>query len=146
MRVWPAIAVTVVLATPPATHATLTADKPQVVLGKKHLLRYGVGWGTARPPVIFNGGVPNGKAWKLRWTGWRTTAALAHGLTWIYRPQGGYYARPGAIELRAYRIGRCTARGPLAYTRLQVREAAKPGGPLGRWEPWGGWHDICHGP
>jgi hypothetical protein len=140
------VALTLGLAVAPAAHTTLADEQTPIVLGKKHLLRYGTGWGTAHPHVIFNGGVPNGKAWDLRWRGWGTASARARGLTWLYKPKGGYYGTPGAIELRAYRIGRCTSRGPLAYTRLQVREAIKPGGPLGRWQPWGDWHDICHSP
>jgi hypothetical protein len=117
-----------------------------VVLGKRHLLPDGVGWGTAHPRLIFNGGDPNGRAFDLRWTGWGSRAAHARGRTWLFRPHGGYYAKPGAIELRAYRIGHCTANGPRAYTRLQAREAVRPGGPLGRWFAWGGWKTICKWP
>jgi hypothetical protein len=115
----------------------------RVVLGKKNLLPYSQGWGTARPSVVFNGGVPSGKAWNLVWDGWGSRAATARGLTWIYRPGGGYYAKPAAIELRASRIGRCTADGPRAYTHLEARVAGRPGGPLGHWFVWGGWRSTC---
>ena len=124
----------------PATGGT------QVVLGKKDLLMYGIGWGTAHPRTIFNGGDPNGRAWGLHWTRWGASRSLARGRTWIFKPAGGYYSKPGAIELRASRIGRCTAGGPRAYTRLQAREAVRPGGPLGRWFVWGGWKSLCTGP
>jgi hypothetical protein len=118
----------------------------QVVLGRKHLLNGGVGWGTAHPRVIFNGGDPNGRAWHLRWHGWGTRVARATGRTWLFNPRGGYYSKPGAIELRAYRIGHCTKGGPRAYTQLKAREAVKPGGRLSRWFDWGGWKSICTGP
>jgi hypothetical protein len=117
-----------------------------VVLGKKNLLRYGVGWGAAHPRLIFNGGDPSGRAWNLRWSGWGSGIAVARGLTWISSPQGGYYSKPGAVELRAYRLGRCSANRPRAYTRMQVRVTVRPGGPLGRWFAWGGWRSICRGP
>jgi hypothetical protein len=119
---------------------------PPVALGKAHLLRSGVGWGTAHPSRIFNGGDPAGLAFKLRWRGWGSPEAYAQGLTWISRPKGGYYAKPGVIELRADRIGRCTADGPRAYTRLRARVVAKPGGKLGTWFAWGGWKTICRLP
>jgi hypothetical protein len=116
-----------------------------VVLGKRGLTgSYGLGWGTSSPSLIYNGGVPSGKAWDLRWSNWGSaSAATAHGLTWLYRPHGGYYGKPGAIELRAYRLGRCVPGGVRAYTRLAVRVAIRPGGPLGRWYAWGGWHTTC---
>jgi hypothetical protein len=117
-----------------------------VVLGKKGLLLHGVGWGTAQPRVIFNGGDPNGRAWGLRWTGWGGRDAHARGRTWLFMPDGGYYSKSGVIELRASRIGRCTPHGPRAYTRLQAREAVRPGGPLGHWFVWGGWKSLCSSP
>ena len=46
------------------------ASPPQVVLGKKNVFPYSQGWGTVRPRMIFNGGVPSGKAWHLEWNGW----------------------------------------------------------------------------
>lgn len=127
--------------------AAASASAPTtVVLGRKNLLRYGQGWGTPHPRVIFNGGDPSGRAWNLRWRGWGKPVATAEGLTWIFRPTGGYYARPAAIELRASRIARCVTDGPHAYTRLEAREAVRPSGPFGRWFAWGGWKSICIGP
>jgi hypothetical protein len=121
-----------------------SAGQGEVVLGKKNLTgRYGIGWGTVRPVVIYNGGVPSGKAWNLRWRNWGSASSIAHGLTWLYRPSGGYYGKPGAIEFRAYRIGHCVAGGKRAYTRLAARVALRPGGALGRWFAWGGWRTIC---
>ena len=113
------------------------------VLGRANIAPSSIGWGTAHPAVIDNGGVPSGRAWKLRWLTWGQGSATARGLTWLYRPTGGYYAKPGAIELRAYRLGQCVAGGPPAYTRLVARWAARPGGPLGRWRAWGGWQSTC---
>ena len=117
-----------------------------IVLGKMHLLPHGTGWGTADPSAIFNGGDPSGQAWNLRWSGWGSAVAQAHGLTSIFRPQGGYYAKPGAIELRASEIGHCSPDGPPAYTHLEARVAVRPGGPLSRWFVWGGWRSTCIGP
>jgi hypothetical protein len=121
-------------------------SRTDVLLGKKGLLPYGIGWGAAHPKVIYNGGDPNGRAWKLHWSHWGAGVTHARGRTWIFRPHGGYYAKPGAIELRASRIRRCTTSGPRAYTRLHAREAVRPGGPLGHWFAWGGWKSICTGP
>ncbi len=114
-----------------------------MVLGKKHLLRGGIGWGTAHPRLIFNGGDPSGRAWRLTWHGWGAPVAHARGVTSIFRPKGGYYRKPGAIELRASRIGRCTPHGPRAYTFLQARVAVRPGGRLTHWFAWGGSKSIC---
>jgi hypothetical protein len=116
----------------------------QVVLGSRHVVAHGVGWGTPRPPEIFNGGVPNGKAWRIRWENWAGSVARGRGLTWIYRPHGGYYGKPGRIELRAYMIGRCSPESGRTYLHLKARESIRPGGPLGRWFEWGGWRDLCH--
>jgi hypothetical protein len=115
----------------------------EIVLGSKQFVPNGTGWGTAHPRVIFNGGVPNGKAWRLSWSRWGRRVAGARGLTWIYRPHGGYFGQPAAIELRAYGIGQCTAGGPRAYRHLRVREAIRPGGPFGRWYTWGGQRTLC---
>jgi hypothetical protein len=123
-----------------------SADHGQVVLGSSKVVHNAVGWGTAHPRRIDNGGVPSGKAFSLRWTSWGTSVAHARGFTWIYTPHGGYYGKPGAIEMRAFRIGQCIAGGPRAYTRLQIRVARKPGGRLSGWFSWGGWHGICYGP
>jgi hypothetical protein len=120
--------------------------RTSVVLGKKHLLTDGIGWGTAHPRVIFNGGDPAGQALQLRWRDWGAATAYARGVAPIPRPAGGYYAKRGVIEFRASRLGRCTPHGPRAYTRLQAREAIRPGGPLSRWFAWGGWKNICTGP
>ena len=125
---------------------TAAGAETGVVLGKKHLLTYGVGWGSVHPRLIFNGGDPSGKAWHLTWRSWGAASTFARGLTWISRPKGGYYSKPGAIQLRASRISRCTAHGPRAYTHLQARVAVRPGGRLSKWFAWGGWKNICKGP
>ena len=130
-----------------ASPVVARAGHGEVVLGKKGLTgRYGIGWGTPHPSLIYNGGVPSGKAWNLHWFNWGSSSATAHGLTWIYRPNGGYYGKPAAIELRAYRLGQCKAGGTRAYTRLAARVALRPGGTLGRWFAWGGWRTICRFP
>ena len=98
-----------------ASPVVARAGHEEVVLGKKGLTgRYGIGWGTPHPSLIYNGGVPSGKAWNLHWFNWGSSSAIAHGLTWIYRPNGSYYGKPAAIELRAYRLGQCRSEGSLA--------------------------------
>jgi hypothetical protein len=127
------------------------ADSPsassgtEIVLGSKNFIPpyRGLGWGTAHPRRISNAGVPSGNVFRIHWRTWGGLVAQGRGLTWIYAPRGGYYSKPGAIELRAYGIGRCTRTGPRAYLHLKVRVAKRPGGPLGRWFLWGGQRDLC---
>jgi hypothetical protein len=145
-RITATLAVTISFILLPSAAGASATDHGKVVLGKKNLLRYGIGWGTPRPPLIFNGGDPSGRAWNLRWSGWGAGFAVGRGLTWILSPHGGYYKKPGVVEFRAYRLARCSRAGPRAYTRLQVRAALRPGGPLSRWFAWGGWRSICHWP
>ncbi len=125
-----------------------TAATPSqlIVLGKKHLVTDGFGWGTAHPRAIFNGGDPSGHAWHLTWRNWGTATAYARGLVTLPRPRGNFYPKPARIELRASRVSRCTKHGPRAYTRLSARVPAKPGGRLGKWFSWGGWKSVCTGP
>jgi hypothetical protein len=127
-----------------AAAAANTGGEGPIVLGAKQPFPSGIGWGTVHPRLIFNGGDPNGRAWNLRWSGWGTNVARAQGLTWIFRPQGGYYSKSGLIQLRAYGIGRCTANGKRAYTHLRARESVRPGGQFGSWFAWNGLATICH--
>ena len=83
-----------------------------VVLGAKDFISapaHGIGWGTPRPKTIFNGGDPSGYVSGIRWTTWGGRVAVGFGLTSLYKPGGGYYARPGRIELKALDIGHCDA-------------------------------------
>jgi hypothetical protein len=57
-----ALAVTISFILLPSAAGASATDHGKVVLGKKNLLRYGIGWGTPRPPLIFNGGDPSGRA------------------------------------------------------------------------------------
>jgi hypothetical protein len=128
-----------------ANPGAVAGAEASIVLGKKHLLSYGIGWGTAHPRVIYNGGDPTGKAWHLTWRNWGAAVAYARGLTWIEPHRRGYHGK-GAIELRASRIGRCTPQGPRAYTYLQARVVVRPGGRLSQWFAWSGWKSICKFP
>ena len=114
-----------------------------VVLGSRLLFPGGSGWGTSEPRTIYNGGVPSGKAWRLVWKNWGRAAAFADGVTWIYRPSGGYFATPGRVQLKAYLVSYCSKGGRLAYTRLSVRAVSRPGGTFGKWHAWGGLRSIC---
>jgi hypothetical protein len=117
----------------------------QIVLGSKNFgdPRYEVGWGTAHPRVIYNGGDPSGKVWNIQWSEWGGTATRGRGHTWISRPHGGYFKNSALIELRAFGIGRCSPKGPSAYRHLEVRVQTYPGGPLGHWYTWGGSSSVC---
>lgn len=108
-----------------------------------HSAPIGQGWGTVRPRVLDNGGDPSGRVVGLRWRHWGAGTARASGRTALLRPEGGYYGRRGAAELRASRLGTCPD-GTAAYTRLEVRTASRPRGPVtGPWRPWGGDGDVC---
>jgi hypothetical protein len=111
------------------------------VLGKKGLMPYGTGWGTAHPREIFNGGAPSGSVGRIRWRHWGAATATGSGRAPTYKPGGGYYAKRVRVQLRATRLGRCPGGHRRAYTRLIVREQTKPGGPFGDWFAWT--LDLC---
>jgi hypothetical protein len=115
------------------------ADPP--VLGKKGLMPYGTGWGTAHPREIFNGGAPSGSVGRIRWRHWGAPTATGSGRAPTYKPGGGYYAKRVRVQLRATRLRRCPGGHRRAYTRLIVREQTKPGGPFGNWFAWT--LDLC---
>ncbi|MXG89718.1 hypothetical protein [Nocardioides flavescens] len=119
---------------------------PTPVLGSpSYMAPYGVGWGTAHPRVIDNGGDPSGSVKALRWRSWGEPTTKARGLTPIFRPGGGYYRKPARIVLRATDLGTCGA-ATEAYTRLEFRVAKVPGGSVsGPWRPWAGSADLCGG-
>jgi hypothetical protein len=135
------IAAVVAITLVPVVEAT-GADEPR--LGSPaHLAPAAQGWGKAHPRHVFNGGDPSGEVAKLVWSHWGDATATGRGVTWLLRPEGGYYARPGRIVLRAEGLGVC-ADGTPAYTRLEFRVAHRPGGPVGRhWHLWAGDGDIC---
>jgi len=114
------------------------------VLGSSaHLAPAAKGFGSAHPRRIFNGGDPSGVAAQLEWRHWGAATTTARGVTWLLRPEGGYYSRPGRLVLRASGIGTCPD-GTAAYTHLEFRIADRPGEPAGkRWRPWAGDGDIC---
>lgn len=114
------------------------------ILGSKYYAPNGIGWGTASPQTLYNGGERIFYIWKIRWTSWGAQVANGRAFKWIFRPTGGYYAKPVRIELRAHEIGRCAPGQPKAYLQLDVREPSRPGGPLGNWLPWGGAHLLCY--
>ncbi len=133
-----------------ATAASAARTSPSaILLGSKHAYggpgyggNIGRGWGTAHPRLIFNGGDPSGKVWNIRWRHWGAPVATGQGLTWVARPEGSYYAKPGAIEMRGFLIKKCGPPGSRAYTRLRVR-VASTGGQFSRWYLWGGRHNLC---
>jgi hypothetical protein len=122
---------------------TAAADLQPVLGSASHFAPVGQGWGTAHPRHVTNGGAPSGAVSKLQWRHWGDDTAIGRGVTWLLRPGGGYYARPGRVVLRATGLGTCPD-GTAAYTRLEFRVAHRPGGPVGRhWRPWAGDGDIC---
>jgi hypothetical protein len=124
--------------------SALASATPEPVLGSpNHLSPIATGYGKAHPRHIFNGGDPSGEVAKLVWRHWGAATASGRGVTWLLRPEGGYYARPGRIVLRAEALGTCPD-GTTAYTRMEYRVAHRPGGPVGeRWHLWSGDGDIC---
>ncbi|HEX5086723.1 MAG TPA: hypothetical protein VFV89_02875 [Nocardioides sp.] len=130
-----------VLVSLPAAVASAT---PEPVLGSPgHLAPAAKGFGKAHPRHFFNGGDPSGEVAKIEWRHWGAPTAKGRGVTWLLRPEGGYYARPGKIVLRAEALGTCPD-GTAAYTRLEFRVAHRPGGPVGKhWRLWSGDGDIC---
>jgi len=137
----PVLAALVLAAT--LSPVTAAADQEPALGSPSHDAPIGKGWGKAHPHHIFNGGDPSGEVAKLEWGSWGEAVAKGRGVTWLLRPEGGYYARPGKIVLRAEELGSCPD-GTSAYTRLEFRVAHRPGGPVGRhWHAWGGDGDIC---
>ena len=108
------------------------------VLGSKRFYKPGntIGWGTPHPSEIFNGGDPSGLVTHIHWTRWGAGVSYGRGLTYAPKPSGGYYRQMVPIKLRADRLGRCSKRGPRAYTHLHVRVVDHPGGTFGSWGPW----------
>jgi hypothetical protein len=117
-----------------------------VVLGSRSFALNGAGFGTAHPSRIFNGGDPSGLVSHIHWAHWGASVATGRGLNSIFKPSGGYYSQLVTIELRASRLGHCTAGGPLAYRRLSFRAPSHPGGKLGPWTLWSGTPTICSSP
>jgi len=112
------------------------ASSGAIVLGSKsYWAPEGRGWGTVKPGTIYNGGDPNGMVSSIRWQHWGQKSAIGWGVTWIFKPTGGYYSTHVRAELRATDIGRCSAREP-----------SRPGGPLGPWFPWSTTGNICRAP
>ena len=122
----------------PQTGAARSARAATVVLGSASHAFHGEGWGRAHPATIFNGGDPSGLVTHITWRHWGAQVSTGRGLNAIFKPGGGYYPRQVWIRLKAERVGRCTATGPLAYERLLIRAPSRPGGPLGSWVGWGG--------
>ncbi|WP_320669246.1 hypothetical protein [Patulibacter defluvii] len=128
----------------PAAVATSAASAGTIVLGSAAYAPNGSGFGTAKPRVIFNGGAPSGRVERIRWRGWGHAVTYGRGYIPIYRPNGGYYARLGRIELRASGRGTCPGtNGQRAYLKLRARAVSKPGGRLGKWFSWSGSRRIC---
>jgi hypothetical protein len=114
-----------------------------VLLGSPGYAPMGNGFGTEHPAAIFNGGAPSGGVNDITWSGWGAPVAAGRGLSPIYLPQGGYFAREARIALRAEKIGTCPDGTAPAYTVLRFRAPNWPGGPLGPWVKWGGSKGIC---
>jgi hypothetical protein len=92
---------------------------------------------------VFNGGDPAGDVSAIVWTDWGKNTAYGVGNGSIFKPGGGYYRGPVREELRADKLGRCSAGGPPAYRQLEVRVPARPGGPLGKWLLWSNATTLC---
>jgi hypothetical protein len=132
------------MATPGPTSVPKPAALRQPVLGSAAFIpRIGVGWGTYKPSEIFNGGDPSGMISGITWTGWGQPEAYGYGKTSIFKPSGGFYPGNVTAELRAFDLGRCTPKGPIAYRLLEVREPSAPGGKFGKWSVWDDVKTLC---
>lgn len=125
--------------------AATSAGQPPVVLGSRNSFGpHGRGWGAAHPTLLDNDGDPSGHAWSIHWSSWGATVARGSGLTYVLGPRRGTGYRVGRLQLRATRIGRCSATGPPAYTRLEARVAELKHGSFGAWQLWNGRPNLCH--
>jgi hypothetical protein len=121
------------------------ATTTPVVLGSRNSFGpYGRGWGAPHPALLDNNGDPSGHAWNIHWSGWGTADARGSGLTYFLGPKRGSGYRIGRLQLRATRVGRCSAKGPSAYTRLEARVAELKQGSFSRWQLWNGRTNLCH--
>ena len=124
--------------------ATATVPPVKVVLGSQTSVEpHGSGWGTPHPAAVGNGGDPSGNAWGLRWTHWGSRTTTATGFTYL-EPTLKQGWRKGRLQFRALRIGHCSANGPRAYTRLEVRVAELHGGSFSTWHLWNERTNLCH--
>lgn len=138
----PRLALAVLAAVCLSFAATSDASAATVVIGKKNLYQGGAGWGSSKPKRLYNGGVPNGLIEKIKWRRWGKSSARGNGITYAYKPEGGYYAKPVKIKLEATRLGRCKGGKRRAYTRLIVQPQVKPGGRYDDPAPWS--LDLCN--
>jgi hypothetical protein len=127
-----------------APSASLASTPHVPVLGSRAFIpRGGVGWGTYKPRQVFNGGDPSGDVSAIVWTDWGRNTAYGVGKGSVFKPGGGYYPALVREELRADRLGHCSAGGPAAYRQLEVRVPSRPGGPLGKWILWSNATTLC---
>ena len=98
---------------------------------------YGIGWATAHPKEIFNGGDPSGDVRSIHWSHWGAATATGHGLGAGFKPQG--VLRPaGQDDAQGIWIGPMhspTARAPTGHCGSSSRSnravRTTPGGPRG---------------
>ncbi len=97
-----ALALVLMSATAVAVSGAKVLRPIEVVLGSAEFAKPdGEGWGTSKPPKIFNGGDPSGLVSHIRWASWGGATAIGYGRNAIFKPGGGYYTQLATIELRA---------------------------------------------
>lgn len=137
------LAAALLLTLSPADAAAPASDTQPGLGSPGHLAPLAKGYGKVAPRYLNNGGDPSGEVARLAWKHWGGATAKGRGVTWLLRPEGGFFARPGRIVLRASGLGTCPD-GTRAYTHLEYRIAPRPGAPVGhRWGLWEGDGDIC---
>ena len=123
------------------------ASRPPLLMGPTGQVAgpYADGWGEVAPAIISNGGAAaSGTISEIHWISWGGRVAVGRGLHPEYTPNGGYYAKPLVMEVRASDVRRCKPGGRLVYTRFSFREQVKPGGPMARrWAEWAS--NMCTG-
>jgi hypothetical protein len=130
----------------PSTGGRCRTSKVPLLFGPTNQVAgpYATGWGEVAPAVISNGGASaSGTISEIHWSSWGGKIAVGRASHPTFSPQGGYYAKPVVMELRASAIGRCKPGGRLVYTRFTAREQVRPGGPMGKWFAWAA--NMCAG-
>ncbi len=111
---------------------------PAPVLGWKYAFKYGNGFGTVRPSLVYLGGDATGKVKSITWHRWGYTKSVGYGRGWC--PGKSVAAgHPCAAKLQISDIGGC--HGRRAYRRLQFFFRFRPH------RPWRAEarYNICNG-
>jgi hypothetical protein len=97
-----------------------------------------VGYGTARPSELFNGGVATGHVFDIVWDSWGDDPAVGHGIGYYSATGGSSSALEHPATVVAFDLGDCDGRNGYRQVRwffVEQGQAIDLGG-----EPW---YAIC---